>query len=71
MDFDEGWRRLEKILLWGGVFFSVVGVSGEGDWFGKFYKSIFIIGFCFLPYFGSKGIKWIVDGFRGKNNEDD
>ena len=67
MDFDEGWRRLEKILLWGGVVFFLSMIwNSHNVWIGA---SGGLVGMS--PYVGCKCIKWILDGFKGKKDETD
>jgi len=65
MDFDKGWSRLEKLLLFGGILLLTVAgylwFRNEAIGYGNFSVAIWF----FAPWFIAKIVKWIIDGFRG------
>ena len=64
MDFDKGWSRLEKLLLFGGILLATItgcfAFLDEGIGFATF-----VVVLCMAPWFIAKIVKWIIDGFRG------
>ena len=64
MDFDKGWSRLEKLLLFGGILLATVA-----GYFAFRNESIgyaaFVAIWFMAPWFIAKIVKWIIDGFRG------
>ena len=65
MDFDKGWGRLEKILLILGVLFAWFIAPKEIDGTAVIVISFFAFG----PFLTAKIIKWIIDGFRSKEDK--
>ena len=64
MDFDKGWSRIEKILLFGGILLLTVAgylwFRNEAIGYWNFSVAILFI----APWFMAKIVKWIIDGFR-------
>ena len=64
MDFDKGWSRLEKLLLFGGILLATVTgyfvFRNEDIGYAAFLMTLFL-----APWFIAKIVKWIIDGFRG------
>ena len=81
MDFDEGWKRVEGIGLFAGLFvwgFLIFSAIDEGRWaenksFGWVYEDIwgwiFTLLLSFAPWLTLLVIKWVIDGFRSKENQ--
>ena len=64
MDFDKGWSRVEKLLLFGGILLATVTgyYASRNESIG--YAAFVSIWFM-APWFIAKIVKWIIDGFRG------
>ena len=64
MDFDKGWSRLEKVLLFcGKSLAAIVGFFTLLDE-GIGVAALAVV-LCMTPWLVSKIIKWIIDRFRG------
>jgi hypothetical protein len=68
-NFDKGWNRIEKILFSFGIIFIAVFIyflSADGiD--GIVLHDLLVVICSFIPYASAKCLKWIIDGFRSKN----
>ena len=64
MDFDKGWSRLEKLLLFGGILLATIagGYAFQDEGIGF---ATFVVIWFMAPWLVAKIAKWIIDGFRG------
>ena len=63
-DFDKGWKRIERILLYAGIGIGLTVTPILA--FGVGIMSLFFIPLALSPFVLAKITKWIIDGFRGK-----
>ena len=80
MDFDKGWKRLEAIglvaavLIIGLLFFSALDeAEARNKSFSWIFEDvggwIFVLLLSLIPWLSLKIIKWIIDGFKSKENQ--